>query len=64
MNTDKHEWNFEKLVGTIRHVYEEMAARSLRQYRQFYLVYPEIWQTMSAKSTKTSSMYKKQTWEP
>lgn len=103
---DKHEWNFEKLVGTIRHVHEEMAAqagravnisltlrnwligfyitvyeqngadraqygahlledlssrlaeggmdgvasRSLRQYRQFYLVYPEIWQTPSAKT--------------
>ena len=106
MNTVKHEWNFEKLVGTIRHVHEEMAAqagkavnlsltlrnwligfyitvyeqngadraqygahliedlsfrlaeggmdgvasRSLRQYRQFYLVYPEIWQTPSAKT--------------
>jgi len=25
------------------------APRSLRQYRQFYLVYPEIWQTPSAK---------------
>lgn len=106
MNTDKHEWNFELLVGTIRHVHEEMAAqagkavnlsltlrnwligfyiatyeqngadraqygahlledlssrlaeggmdgvasRSLRQYRQFYLVYPEIWQKPSAKT--------------
>jgi len=106
MDTDKHGWNFEKLVGTIRHVHEEMAAqagkavnlsltlrnwligfyitayeqngadraqygahliedlsyrlaeegmdgvasRSLRQYRQFYLVYPEIWQTPSAKT--------------
>jgi len=106
MNRDKHEWNFEKLVGTIRHVHEEMAAqagkavnlsltlrnwligfyiivyeqngadraqygthlledlssrlaeggmdgvasRSLRQYRQFYLVYPEIWQTPSAET--------------
>ena len=27
-----------------------MAARSLRLYRQFYLVYPEIWQSVSAKS--------------
>lgn len=26
------------------------AARSLRLYRQFYLTYPEIWQTASAKS--------------
>lgn len=25
------------------------AARSLRQYRQFYLTYPQIWQTPSAK---------------
>ncbi len=29
---------------------ESVAARSLRQYRQFYLIYPEIWQTLSAKS--------------
>ena len=27
-----------------------MAARSLRLYRQFYLVYPQIWQSVSAKS--------------
>ena len=27
-----------------------VASRSLRQYRQFYLVYPEIWQTPSAKT--------------
>ena len=27
-----------------------VAARSLRQYRQFYLAYPQIWQTPSAKS--------------
>jgi hypothetical protein len=27
-----------------------MAARSLRLYRQFYLIYPEIWQSVSAKS--------------
>jgi len=106
MNTDKHEWNFENLVGAIRQAHEELAAqagravnisltlrnwligfyitvyeqngadraqygaqllenlssrlahggmdgvasRSLRQYRQFYLVYPEIWQTPSAKT--------------
>lgn len=29
---------------------EGVAARSLRQYRQFYLTYPQIWQTPSAKS--------------
>lgn len=28
---------------------EGVAARSLRQYRQFYLAYPQIWQTPSAK---------------
>jgi len=106
MNANGHEWNFEELVGTIRHVHAEMAAqagkavnlsltlrnwligfyiavyeqngadraeygaqllenlssrlaeggmdgvasRSLRQYRQFYSVYPEIWQTPSAKT--------------
>ena len=27
-----------------------VASRSLRQYRQFYLIYPEIWQTASAKT--------------
>ncbi len=27
------------------------AARSLRLYRQFYITYPEIWQTVSAKSS-------------
>lgn len=27
-----------------------VASRSLRQYRQFYSVYPEIWQTPSAKT--------------
>ncbi|MDZ7699260.1 MAG: PDDEXK nuclease domain-containing protein [Deltaproteobacteria bacterium] len=106
MNTNIYEWNFEKLVGSIQQVHEQMAAqagrsvnlsltmrnwligcyiaeyeqsgadraeygkrlldslsshlaesgmegvasRSLRQYRQFYLIYPEIWQTLSAKS--------------
>ena len=32
-----------------------VASRSLRQYRQFYLTYPGIWQTPSAKLTTTSS---------
>lgn len=106
MDANRHEWNFEKLVGAIRQVHEEMAAqagkavnltltlrnwligfyitvyeqngadraeygarllenlssrladggmdgvasRSLRQYRQFYLIYPEIWQAPSAKA--------------
>ncbi len=106
MDTNIHEWNFEKLVVFIQQVHEEMAAqagravnlsltirnwligchiteyeqsgadraeygvrllenlashlaeggmggvaaRSLRQYRQFYLVYPGIWQTAPAKS--------------
>jgi len=105
LNTHKRKWNFEKLVGTIRQVHEEMvaqagravnisltlrnwligfyiaeyeqngadraeygtrllenlsaqltdggmdgvASRSLRQYRQFYSIYPDIWQTPSAK---------------
>lgn len=30
MNTDRHEWNFEKLVGTIRHVHEELAVQAGR----------------------------------
>lgn len=30
-----------------------VAPRSLRQYRQFYLIYPEIWQTPSAKSLQS-----------
>ena len=106
MDANRHEWNFEKLVGVIWQVHEEMAAqagkavnlsltlrnwligfylavyeqngadraeygtrlleklssrlaeagmegvapRSLRQYRQFYFIYPEIWQTPSAKT--------------
>jgi hypothetical protein len=106
MNLNKHEWNFEGLVGVIRQVHEELAAqagravnisltlrnwligcyiikyeqngsdraeysarllenlssrlseggmegvapRSLRQYRQFYLAYPAMWQTASATS--------------
>ncbi len=28
MNTNRREWNFEKLVGTIRHVHEEMATQA------------------------------------
>ena len=31
---------------------EGCASRSLRLYRQFYLTYPKIWQTMSAKSER------------
>ena len=106
MDANRHKWNFEKLVGAIRQVHEEMtaqagkavnltltlrnwligfyitvyeqngadraeygarllenlssrladggmdgvASRSLRQYRQFYLIYPEIWQAPSAKA--------------
>ena len=30
-----------------------VAPRSLRQYRQFYLIYPGIWQTPSAKSLQS-----------
>ena len=30
MNTNKHEWNFEKLVGVIRQVHEELAAQAGR----------------------------------
>jgi len=30
-----------------------VASRSLRQYRQFYLTYPRIWQTPSAKSLQS-----------
>ena len=33
---------------------EGVAARSLRQYRQFYLTYPQIWQTPSAKLASTA----------
>ena len=103
---NEHQWNFEKLVVSIRQAHEELAAqagravnvsltlrnwligcyiseyeqngtdraeygirllenlssrlnesgmdgvaaRSLRQYRQFYLIYPGIWHTTSAKS--------------
>jgi predicted nuclease of restriction endonuclease-like (RecB) superfamily len=28
MDANKHDWNFEKLVGTIRHVHEELAAQA------------------------------------
>jgi len=34
-----------------------VAPRSLRQYRQFYLVYPGIWQTPSAKSLQSLIPY-------
>ena len=34
-----------------------VAPRSLRQYRQFYLAYPEIWQTPSAKSLQSLIPY-------
>jgi len=30
MNANKHEWDFEKLVGVIRRVHEEMAAQAGR----------------------------------
>ncbi len=30
MDTDRHEWNFEKLVGTIRQAHEELAAQAGR----------------------------------
>ena len=30
MNTDRHEWNFEKLVGSVQRVHEEMAAQAGR----------------------------------
>jgi predicted nuclease of restriction endonuclease-like (RecB) superfamily len=30
MDTNKHEWNFEKLVGSIQHVHEELAAQAGR----------------------------------
>ena len=38
-----------KLIGSGM---EGVAARSLRQYRQFFATYPEIWQTLSAKSSE------------
>jgi len=109
MDTDRHELNFEKLVGFIRQVHDELSAqagravnlsltlrnwligcyigeyeqngtdraeygtrllenlssrlsetgmdgvapRSLRLYRQFYLIYSGIWQTLSAKSLQS-----------
>jgi len=28
MNANRHKWNFEKLVGAIRQVHEEMAAQA------------------------------------
>ena len=35
-----------------------VAPRSLRQYRQFYLIYPGIWQTPSAKSWTTGLSFR------
>jgi predicted nuclease of restriction endonuclease-like (RecB) superfamily len=40
---------------------EGMAARSLRLYRQFYVTYPQIWQTMSAKSA--SRLLSEEIWQ-
>ena len=33
IDTDKHEWNFEKLVEVIRQVHEELAAQAGRGHR-------------------------------
>jgi hypothetical protein len=38
-----------------------IAPRSLRLYRQFYLTYPQIWQTVSAKSL--SSLFPEAIWQ-
>ena len=38
-----------------------MAPRSLRLYRQFYLTYPQIWQTVSAESL--SSLFPEAIWQ-
>lgn len=35
-----------------------VAPRSLRLYRQFYLIYPQIWQTLSAKISNLSESVK------
>jgi predicted nuclease of restriction endonuclease-like (RecB) superfamily len=40
---------------------EGVAARSLRQYRQFYLTYPQIWQTPSAKFLR--GLLPRNTWQ-
>ena len=40
---------------------EGMASRSLRLYRQFYLTYPQIWQTVSAESL--SSLFPEAIWQ-
>lgn len=40
---------------------EGMASRSLRLYRQFYLTYPQIWQTVSAESL--SSLFPETIWQ-
>ncbi|MBI4517203.1 MAG: DUF1016 family protein [Deltaproteobacteria bacterium] len=41
----------ERLAEALRRRDADMSARSLRLYRQFYLVYPEIWQSAIAKSS-------------
>ena len=52
--TDRAEYGarlLESLSSRLRNAgMEGMAPRSLRQYRQFYAAYPEIWQTPSAES--------------
>ena len=52
--TDRAQYG-ETLIGALSERLTEagiegMAARSLRLYRQFYLTYPQIWQTLSTKS--------------
>lgn len=42
-------WPADKLALTTRGV-DDMAARSLRLYRQFFLTYENIWQALPAKS--------------
>ncbi len=52
--TDRAEYG-ERLIDRLADALQkksitEMSSRSLRLYRQFYLVYPEIWQSVIAKS--------------
>lgn len=54
--TDRAKYG-ESLLSSLSQQLEEAgvdgcASRSLRLYRQFYLTYPEIWQTVSAKSQR------------
>jgi predicted nuclease of restriction endonuclease-like (RecB) superfamily len=56
----------EALLGTLSERLTQagidgMAARSLRLYRQFYITYPQIWQTVSAKSA--SGLLSKEIWQ-